>query len=124
MLFRSGLDDAGVLNIVSAYKYALETDINKLNYDDIFRRIVNEDASKKKAHTRSKQIFLSNTTTNYRKYNPTAPESISPALHDIRKYIESSETDAVIKAALCHYQFEMIHPYEYGNGLVGRILIY
>jgi len=124
VITEQGVGDAGILNNVSAYQYALETDISKLNYDDIFRRIVNEDASKKKAHTRSKQIFLSNTTVNYRKYNPTAPENISTALHDIRKYVESSETDAVIKAALCLYQFEMIHPYEYGNGLVGRILIY
>lgn len=24
---------------------------------------------------------------------------------------------------MCHYQFEMLHPYEYNNGIVGRILI-
>jgi Uncharacterized conserved protein len=124
VITKQSLEDNGILNILTAYKYALETSISKLNYDDVFRRILNEDISKKKVYTRSKQIFLSKTAPNYRKYNPTAPENISPALHDIHKYIVSSEIDTVIKAAMCHYQFEMIHPYEYYNGLVGRILIY
>lgn len=33
------------------------------------------------------------------------------------------KTDVLVKDALAHYQFEMIHPYECYNGVVGRIMI-
>lgn len=33
------------------------------------------------------------------------------------------KTDVLAKASLTHYQFEMVHPYECYNGVVGRIMI-
>jgi len=69
-------------------------------------------------------MFLSKSISNYRQYNPTAPGDIHPALNDISKYIALDGIDPLIKAAMCHYQFEMIHPYDRYNGVVGRILVY
>lgn len=47
-----------------------------------------------------------------------------PALADISAYLYNDHnTDPLIKAALVHYQFEMIHPFERYNGIVGRILV-
>ena len=55
--------------------------------------------------------------------NPTAPDEVLPALADISAYLyNDQDTDPLIKAALVHYQFEMIHPFEQYNGIVGRIL--
>ena len=47
-----------------------------------------------------------------------------PSLADISAYLYDSEDDPLIQAALVHYQFEMIHPFEKYNGIVGRILIF
>ena len=62
--------------------------------------------------------------TNLISYNPTAPDAVLPALADISAYLyNDKDTDPLIKAALVHYQFEMIHPFERYNGIVGRIIV-
>ena len=46
------------------------------------------------------------------------------AMSDLEKYINADDDlDALIRAALIHYQFETIHPFLDGNGRVGRLLI-
>lgn len=62
--------------------------------------------------------------SNLKTYNPTAPEAVLPSLADISAYLYDSVDDPLIQAALVHYQFEMIHPFEMYNGVVGRILIF
>lgn len=59
------------------------------------------------------------------RYVPPAPEDMATCMSELEKYIndEGDETDALIKAALIHYQFETIHPFLDGNGRVGRLLI-
>jgi len=49
---------------------------------------------------------------------------ILSALADIAAYLNNDkDIDPLIKAALVHYQFETIHPFEQYNGVVGRIVI-
>ena len=58
------------------------------------------------------------------RYIPPAPDDMLDAMSDLEKYINADdELDALIRAALIHYQFETIHPFLDGNGRVGRLLI-
>lgn len=58
------------------------------------------------------------------RYIPPAPQDMIEAMSDLEKYINADDdTDALIRAALIHYQFETIHPFLDGNGRVGRLLI-
>lgn len=58
------------------------------------------------------------------RYIPPSPDDMIEAMSDLEKYINADdEIDALIRAALIHYQFETIHPFLDGNGRVGRLLI-
>lgn len=54
---------------------------------------------------------------------PPVYEDMAQSIADLENYIHyEEETDALIMAALIHYQFEMIHPFIDGNGRIGRLL--
>lgn len=82
------------------------------------------DKAEQQISIRNTQTFLQRAISNLKTYNPTAPEDVLPSLADISAYLYDSEDDPLIQAALVHYQFEMIHPFEKYNGIVGRILIF
>ena len=42
---------------------------------------------------------------------------------NLEAYIHMNEPNILIQAAIIHAQFEMIHPFEDGNGRIGRLLI-
>ena len=60
-------------------------------------------------------------------YIPPSPEDMVAAMSDLERYMNNSEDgddlDALIRAALVHYQFETIHPFLDGNGRIGRLLV-
>jgi Fic family protein len=58
------------------------------------------------------------------RYIPPCPDDMEEAMSDLEKYINADDNlNALIRAALIHYQFETIHPFLDGNGRVGRLLI-
>ena len=58
------------------------------------------------------------------RYIPPSPDDMVEAMSDLEKYINvDDDMNALIRAALIHYQFETIHPFLDGNGRVGRLLI-
>ncbi len=72
-----------------------------------------------------KNAFLMrpNVIVNMQEYNLPAPEKIDELLQDLIKYIAVDQSvDILIKTALVYYQFETIHPFNSGNGRVGRLL--
>lgn len=58
------------------------------------------------------------------RFVPPNPEDMDKALADLERYLNAApEIDALVSAALIHYQFETIHPFLDGNGRIGRMLV-
>jgi Fic family protein len=54
---------------------------------------------------------------------PINPEKLDEGLDKLIKYLENSKDPAIIKTALMHLEFEALHPFQDGNGRIGRMLI-
>lgn len=55
---------------------------------------------------------------------PPPGEHVDRAMADLEYYLHApSELPSVVRLALVHYQFEAIHPFNDGNGRIGRLLI-
>lgn len=58
-----------------------------------------------------------------RRFIPPPPEKIESCVADLVAYMEGGEANGLVKSYEVHYQFEAIHPFQDGNGRVGRVLL-
>jgi len=57
-------------------------------------------------------------------YVPPPPLQMQQCLEQWERYVQGEEEEApLVRLAQIHYQFEAIHPFEDGNGRIGRLLI-
>ena len=55
---------------------------------------------------------------------PIAPEHLAAGMDSWERFLNSAEEpDALVQLALVHVEFEALHPFEDGNGRLGRMLI-
>lgn len=54
---------------------------------------------------------------------PISPEKLNDGLEKLFDYISNSDDPILIKTALMHLEFEALHPFQDGNGRIGRMLI-
>lgn len=72
---------------------------------------------------RSKQNWIGGPTPNHAEFVPPPHEMLMDFLGPLEGFFADSATPTLIKAGLVHAQFETIHPFEDGNGRLGRLLI-
>ena len=56
-------------------------------------------------------------------YIPPEAFNVRSGMDNLFEYINEGKENALIKAGVMHYQFEAIHPFDDGNGRIGRLLI-
>ena len=56
-------------------------------------------------------------------FTPISPDKLSDGLKALFSFIEESNEHPLIKTAIAHAEFESLHPFNDGNGRIGRILI-
>lgn len=73
---------------------------------------------------RRKGVKIENSTTKETLYTPPEASKINDLLKNLENFMnQEDDIDPLIKAAIIHYQFEAIHPFDDGNGRTGRILM-
>jgi Fic family protein len=55
---------------------------------------------------------------------PPPPEHVRPLLDDLCAAIDDDALPPLVQAAIVHAQFETVHPFDDGNGRVGRVLVH
>jgi Fic family protein len=62
-------------------------------------------------------------TLNTAKFVPPPADNLMDCLGKFELFLHDRQLPPLVQIALCHYQFEAIHPFLDGNGRVGRLLI-
>jgi Fic family protein len=73
---------------------------------------------------RTSQNWIGGSNLQNARYVPPPVEEMKDALGKLEAYMHHDDTlPVLVKCALIHYQFETIHPFNDGNGRLGRLLI-
>ncbi len=75
---------------------------------------------------RTRQVIIGRESAGieHARYVPPPPTEMLVTLHEFEEFLHSdSGIPLLVQLALIHYQFEAIHPFEDGNGRMGRLLI-
>ncbi len=56
-------------------------------------------------------------------FTPVPAHAVNEYMSNLENYFHSEESSILLQTAILHVQFEMIHPFEDGNGRIGRLLI-
>ncbi len=80
-------------------------------------------ATKSPGKFKSEQNYLADRLKKKILFVPVSPEKLQEGLDILFEYIDKSKHPILIKTAMTHIEFEALHPFEDGNGRIGRMLI-
>ena len=127
-------DVGEVVNYINAMRYGL----NRIHADDfpmslrllreihklLMQQVRGGKAPLTPGEFRTTQNWIGGTNLGNARYVPPPPYEMLASLDNLEKYLHDDEgTPVLIRCALIHYQFETIHPFNDGNGRLGRLLI-
>lgn len=80
-------------------------------------------AAKDPGGFKKEQNYLVDRTKRNVLFIPIGPEHLPGGLRNLFQYLDTYDEDPLIKTAVSHIEFESLHPFQDGNGRVGRMLI-
>ena len=125
-------DVSEVINYIKATEYAVErlkslplcNRLIKETHAVLMRDVRGQEKSPGEFRHSQNWIGGQGSTLKNARYIPPNVLDMQECISDLEKYVNTEDTlDALVRAALIHYQFETIHPFLDGNGRVGRLLI-
>jgi Fic family protein len=80
-------------------------------------------AQKSPGQYKTEQNYLADKIKQKVLFTPISPEKLNDGLEQLFTYVKESSDPILIKTALMHLEFEALHPFQDGNGRIGRMLI-
>ena len=122
---------------VSNYVRAMNHGLNRLRRDDfpLSNRLLREihevllsrgrGSDKRPGEFRQSQVWIGGSRPGNAHFVPPPPHAVQDCMGDLERFLHATgdDTPPLIRAGICHVQFETIHPFLDGNGRVGRLLI-
>ena len=73
---------------------------------------------------RTTQNWIGGSNLKTARFVPPPPSAMNEAMNELESYFHADHNlPLLVRCALIHYQFETIHPFNDGNGRLGRLLI-
>ncbi|MFZ7304941.1 Fic family protein [Avibacterium avium] len=80
-------------------------------------------ATKSPGQFKNEQNYLADRNKKTILFVPISPEKLEQGLDNLFEYINHNPTPTLPKTAITHLEFEALHPFQDGNGRIGRMLI-
>ncbi|MFZ7129665.1 Fic family protein [Avibacterium avium] len=80
-------------------------------------------ATKSPGQFKNEQNYLADRNKKTILFVPISPEKLEQGLDNLFEYINHNPTPILPKTAITHLEFEALHPFQDGNGRIGRMLI-
>lgn len=80
-------------------------------------------ASKNPGKYKQEQNYIGDESQRLVYFIPASPEHLPHGMAALIDYLANAETHPLIKIATAHAEFEALHPFDDGNGRVGRMII-
>ncbi|WP_424409491.1 Fic family protein [Pasteurella sp. PK-2025] len=80
-------------------------------------------ANKSPGEFKKEQNYLADTLKKSILFVPISPEKLEEGLDRLFDYLSTNQDHILIKTGVTHLEFEALHPFQDGNGRIGRMLI-